>query len=203
MASVQKFAVAAVVNQLRHVLRETANPGNEDIDPSLSGGNYTLSPERGVSPYSYYTARKNELYCYGRADVKTLAGWICTAPQDIPTQQHKAFFAATYDFLTARYGEKNTILATVHADESGQPHMHYLFIPVVEDRKHGGEKICANDVLTRAELRDFHPAWAKHLEEAGIEANVLNGATASGNRTVKQLKRERDYNRQYSRGVTF
>jgi hypothetical protein len=205
MASVQKFAETAVVNQLRHVLRETTTPGNEDIDSARSSGNYTLSPDRGISPYSFYKARKSQLYCFARADVKPLAGWICTAPQDLPAEQHRAFFRETYRFLAERYGAENTVLATVHQDESGQPHLHYLFIPVVADKKHGGDKICANNVLNRAELRDFHPAWTKHLRDAGIDANVINGATAAagGNRTVKRLKRERAYERQYSRGVTF
>ena len=203
MASVQKFTQAAVVNQLRHVLRETQNPGNEDINPTRTKDNYTLSPDRGMSAYSYYKERKGQLYCHGRADVKPLAGWICTAPRDLPAEQHRAFFDETYRFLENRYGKENTVLAVVHQDESGQPHLHFDFIPAVDDLKHGGQKICANDVLNRAELRDFHPAWEKHLKDAGINAGVLNGATAAGNRTVKQLKQEREHTRRYERGVTF
>jgi len=203
MASVKKFVQSSVVNQLRHILREVQNPGNEDIDPTRISENYTLSPNRGVHPYSYYLERKGQLYCYGRADVKTLAGWICTAPVDLPETLHNEFFKETYTFLENRYGKANTVLAVVHSDESGQPHLHYNFIPAVIDSKRGGEKICANDVLNRAELRDFHHAWEKHLRNAGINANVLNGATANGNRTVAQLKQERDYNRQYTRGVNF
>lgn len=203
MASVQKFTHSAVVNQLRHNLRETANPSNPDIDSSRSGDNYTLSPDRAVSAYSYYQERKDQLYCYGRADVKTLAGWVVTAPRDLPAGQHRAFFRESYNFLENRYGRDNTVLAVVHQDESGAPHLHYNFIPAVPDRKHGGEKICANDVLNPRELRDFHPALQKHLRDAGINAKVHTGVTGGMNRTVKELKQEREYKRDIERGVTF
>lgn len=201
MASVSKFTRSAVRNQLRHIERTIAHPANEDIDMSMSELNYSLSPQRGMDSYSYFRQRLSELYVYHRADVKVMAGWIVTAPTDLARQQHEAFFAATYDFLTERYGEKNCVQAVVHYDESGQPHMHYCFIPVVLDKKHGGEKVCANDVLNRAELRDFHPALQRYLNEHGINARVTSGITArqGGNRTVRELKQERTYERQRER----
>jgi len=162
-----------------------------------------------MSAYSYYTQRKAGLYVYNRADVKTLAAWIVTVPRDLPLDQHEKFFAESYRFLENRYGEENTVQAIVHQDESGQPHLHYCFIPVASDLKHGGEKsgekICANDILNRRELRDFHPALQKHLNDSGLDARVLNGATVGGNKTVQELKSERKFKHQinYNEGVTF
>jgi hypothetical protein len=173
MASIKKFTHSAVVNQLRHVLRETKNPANINIDAARSHFNYTLSPDRGMSAYSYYLERKGQLYCFNRSNVKTLAGWVVTAPRDLPIEQQQQFFQETYQFLEDRYGQKNAVLATVHLDET-TPHLHFLFIPVVPDPKHGGEKICFNDLITRVELRDFHPALRKHLRDLGIQASVLN-----------------------------
>lgn len=96
--------------------------------------------------------------------------------------------------MAERYGEANCIQSIVHQDESGQPHLHYCFIPVVPDLKHGGEKICANDVLNREELRSFHPDLQKHLQKNGIDAKVLTGITKAqgGNMSVQQLKRSRN-----------
>lgn len=193
MASVAKFTRAAVRNQLRHIERTISHPANDDIDASMSSANYSLAPQRRMDSYSYYHQRLSELYVYNRSDVKVMAGWIVTAPADLAKERHEAFFQATYDFLAERYGEENCIQAVVHNDESGQPHLHYLFIPVVADLKHGGEKVCANDVLNRAELRDFHPALQHHLDERGIDACVTSGITArqGGNKTVRELKKER------------
>ena len=114
-------------------------------------------------------------------------------PTDLPEELHRRFFTETYRFLSSKYCEENTVIATVHNDESGRPHLHYYFIPVVDDPKRGGQKICSSAVLTKWELMNFHPAWEEHLNENGIYASVLNGATYGGNRTVKQLKFEREY----------
>lgn len=202
MANVQKFTHQAVPQLLRHYNRETLNPSNPDIDPERSGDNYALSPDRGTSLYSHYLDRKSGLYCYGRADVKTMCSWVVTAPRELPPEQYRAFFEKTYDFLENRYGKENVICGIVHMDET-QPHLHFAFIPAVPDLKHGGEKICANDVLTRSELRDFHPALQRFLHNSGINAKVHTGITGGKNRTVDELKRDRQYQRQYEHGVSF
>ena len=201
MASVKKFTESAVVNQLRHIERTIAHPENMDIEKDRTVQNYSLLPQRGISSYEYYRQRKSELYCYNRADVKVMAGWIVTAPKDLPMSEMEKFFNVTYEFLSERYGEKNCVQAVVHNDEGGQPHIHFLFIPAAADKKHGGEKICANDVLNKAELRNFHSALQKCLLDHGVQANILTGITKvqGGNRTVRELKQENTKNRWHSR----
>ncbi len=197
MASVQKFADYEVAAQLNHNERIIAVPSNEDIDHDRTRENYSLAPKRGISSFDYYKERKAQLHCYRRKDVKTMAGWIITAPKDLPLYEHRKFFETCYQFLSEKYGEKNVIQAIVHCDEGGQPHLHFCFIPTSTDNKHGGEKICANDVLTRRELRNFHPELNRFLSEHGIDANITSGITRrqGGNRTVKELKegRTRDW----------
>lgn len=201
MASVKKFTESAVVNQLRHIERTIAHPENMDIEKDRTVQNYSLLPQREISSYEYYRQRKSELYCYNRADVKVMAGWIVTAPKDLPMSEMEKFFNVTYEFLSERYGEKNCVQAVVHNDEGGQPHIHFLFIPAAADKKHGGEKICANDVLNKAELRNFHSALQKYLLDHGVQANILTGITKTqgGNRTVRELKQENTKNRWRSR----
>ena len=201
MASVKKFTESAVVNQLRHIERTIAHPENMDIEKDRTVQNYSLLPQREISSYEYYRQRKSELYCYNRADVKVMAGWIVTAPKDLPMSEMEKFFNVTYEFLSERYGEKNCVQAVVHNDEGGQPHIHFLFIPAAADKKHGGEKICANDVLNKAELRNFHSALQKYLLDHGVQANILTGITKTqgGKRTVRELKQENTKNRWHSR----
>ena len=201
MASVKKFTESAVVNQLRHIERTIAHPENMDIEKDRTVQNYSLLPQREISSYEYYRQRKSELYCYNRTDVKVMAGWIVTAPKDLPMSEMENFFRVTYEFLAERYGEKNCVQAVVHNDEGGQPHIHFLFIPAAADKKHGGEKICANDVLNKAELRNFHSALQKYLLDHGVQANILTGITKvqGGNRTVRELKQENTKNRWHSR----
>lgn len=191
MASVAKFDMGAVPNQLRHNERLIANPSNPDIDPERSSKNYSLLAPREISSYDYFLERKAELYCYNRADIKVMASWIVTAPIDLAQEQEDLFFEKTNEFLQKRYGAENAIQSIVHYDEGGQPHLHYVFIPVTEDLRHGGEKICANEVLTRKELRCFHPALQKYLNEAGVDCNIMTGITQEigGSISVKDLKK--------------
>lgn len=233
MASVEKFKDAAALKILRHNKRMVKHPKNLDIDPNRSMLNYSLTPERGMEVYEYYKQRKAELYYYRRDDVKTLAGWVVTAPEDVNgKEQERAFFEATYDFLAARYGLENVIAADVHYDEGiketikdrfgtpildengkkqykivcGRPHLHFCFIPVAPDQNPNhiqSEKICASEVLTRRELRRFHPELNVYLRKCGITATVTNGRTRAqgGNRSVTQLKTEtREKMRRSERG---
>lgn len=178
MASVKKFDESAVVNQLRHIERTIQNPENKDICKERTVENYSLAPQRGISSYDYYVERKKELYCYNRKDVKVMAGWIVTVPKNLKESDRERFFQVTYEFLIERYGERNCIQAIVHNDEGGQPHMHFLFIPATSDQKHGGEKICANDVLNKTELRNFHPALQKWLIDHDVQAKALQYVTS-------------------------
>lgn len=138
----------------------------------------------------------NRTALHNRNDIKVMAGWVVTAPQNLDPKRYDDFFCSTYDFLENRYGKENVIQAIVHDDEGGQPHLHFCFVPVVEDPKHDeGYKVCANEVLDRRELRNFHPDLQRYLDEHGLEdAHIMTGVTKQqgGNRTVAQLKAERE-----------
>lgn len=194
MASVEKFSKSAVVNQLRHIERTIKNPSNPDIDKNKSSKNYSLV-DHGMSSYDYYKKRLSECYLYNRDDVKTCFGWVITCPEDVPKDMEDLFFCNTFDFLNERYGEENCIQAVVHKDESGRSHMHYISIPVVEDKKHSqGIKVCCDKVINRKDLRNFHPDLDKFLRDRGQPCKVYTGITKrqGGNRTVKEMKQERE-----------
>lgn len=199
MASVKKLTHVAVRNLLRHHDREILNNSNKDIDDDRSYNNYELI-NRDVHSWDYYQNRKAELNCYNREDVKTMCEWVVTAPQNMPETYQREFFQKTVEFLNERYGADNCIKATVHMDEA-QAHLHYDFIPAAPDLKHGGYKICANDILNRSEMRNFHPQFQKFMDEQGIPgAQVHTGVTAAqgGNRTVKEMKAERNREQKFS-----
>lgn len=200
MASVQKFHAAAVRQELRHNYREIRNSSNPDIDRTRSADNdYSLTPDHGgLSPYEFYKARLEELYIYdpNRSDINTAYGWIVTLPKEITTrEEEQCFFEAVADFLIRRYGEENTVSITIHRDEGGQPHLHYIGIPAVINNMRSEEhpqleKLSCREVINRAELRAFHGALQEYLDEHGVDAHVLTGVTKGKNRTVEQLKRE-------------
>jgi len=114
-------------------------------------------------------------------------------------EQIKMFFLLVYAFLIGRYGEENVISAYVHMDET-TPHMHFLFTPVVDDKKWNEKhpdkpprkKVCAKQLMNKTELNMFHRVFQEYLDEHSEKDlyPVLNGTTIGGARTIAELKAE-------------
>lgn len=218
MASLEKYTAGQVSYILRHNSRENPKPpANIDIDPDRLKLNYSLTPERGSTAREckeYYNARLTDVYHMNRADIITAAQWVITAPQDLAEDQEERFFQETYNYLNSLYHEENCIQCVIHRDEgvknkdgqiiAGRAHLHYIFLPVVENKKYmqpnkkGNitkkntfhEKLCADELINKKHLKDFHPNYQKWLEQAGIKATVHSGITGGKSRTVEQLKHE-------------
>ena len=204
MASVQKFTKKAVGHQIQHVERTAHNISNPDFDSTKISRDYSLI-NRDINSFDYYKERLSQCYLYNRPDVNTLFGWIVTLPDDVKEENEDLFFYNVHDFLCERYGgEKNCVTAVVHKDESGKPHMHWLGIPIVEDKKHvQGEKVCCNDVINKRDLRNFHEDLDKFLKGRGMNCGVYTGVTKrqGGNMTVKQMKQEREMKQEVKKEV--
>lgn len=166
MAHVAKYTQAQSPHLMNHYNRDKEAPcqrSNENIDPERTGQNYNLM-EREQTPQQYFTERMGEVYHMDREDLKCMCDWVITLPQGYEGDTRE-FFAHAVDFLNDRYGAENCIGAFVHLDET-TPHMHYSFMPVVEDRKHEqGYKISAKEVIDRGELKSFHDDLQRHMRE--------------------------------------
>lgn len=90
--------------------------------------------------------------------------------------------------MANRYGKENVVSAYVHLDKTA-PHIHFSFIPITKDKKKGGLKVSAKEVINKRELQVFHQDLDRYLEKAlGHSADVLNGSTKDGNKTAAELK---------------
>lgn len=135
MGAVKKFNKDTVYLQLRHVLRDMQYPKNVDIDKDRTHLNYSLTPKRNIPPHKYLAKRLSEIAIANQSTMNLMGGWIITKPKELDDKYEEAFFKACYQFLVDRYkGEENVITADVHKDESGEPHMHFCFIPVAENK---------------------------------------------------------------------
>ncbi|MED3528915.1 MobV family relaxase [Bacillus thuringiensis] len=206
MAHVQKFTAGSVNGLSIHFDRKTVNHSNKDIDIERSHLNYDLRNNGdGLDTRSRMEERLKEVYCMKRADVKPMAVWVLTLPEELKdknAEEQKAFFKAGYDFMKERYGgEKNVLSANVHNDET-TPHMHFAFMPVVWDKKNQREKVSAKQVLTRVDLKSFHQDLDKHLKETIPEiyqGGVLNEMTYPV-KDVAELKRHsKDFEQEIKR----
>lgn len=202
MANYDKWSKGAAGHMCKHFERakdehgEYIKFGNRDIDTSRSHLNYNLAPER-KSQYGFIADRCKELNCLNRKDVNVLASWIVTAPEGLPDDKLRDFFQASYNALEKNYGKDNVVSAYVHMDESGRPHMHFAFVPVAWDKKKEAWKVSAKQCVTRTDLQNFHPWLESELQKAlGYHVEVINDATKDGNKTVTELKRERELAKQ-------
>ena len=69
--------------------------------------------------------------------------------------------------------------------------MHFAFVPVTEDKKRGGEKVSAKEVITKNDLKTFHTDLERHLDSfRDWHFEVVNEATKDGNKEIAELKKQ-------------
>lgn len=197
MAHYAKYTRGAVGHLTKHYERakdehgEYVKFGNENIDPTRTELNYNLAPHQNQLDKLH--ERLGEVYCMKRKDVNVMCSCVVTCPDSVPEEHEREFFERAYKFLEEKHGMENVISAYVHKDETS-PHLHFTFVPVVYDKKKDRYKVSAKEVVTRAELRQFHKdlqaEMDRWIEQKGydFECNVLNGATENGNLTIQGLK---------------
>lgn len=188
MAHKQKYTRGSVGHMLGHYGRTKEVP---DLPmPANTALNYNLAcNDQPEGQLDFLHQRLSEVKVHNRKDVNVMVDWVVTAPKGLSLADEERFFKESYQFLNDRYGRENVISAYVHMDEV-TPHMHYAFVPVVEDRKNGGYKLSAKEAVTREDLRTFHGDLGRHLEKAfGRDMGVLNESTKEGNKSIAELKR--------------
>ncbi|MFK8262653.1 MobV family relaxase, partial [Leuconostoc mesenteroides] len=180
MAHLKKNTRGAVPCLAVHFERKTDHHSNKEIDVAKTYLNQDLISDDS-DMISRFNERLNDVYCMKRDDVKALATWIVTLPEELseaPYEQQSAFFQATKQFLDDRYGQENAVAAVVHYDET-TPHLHYAFVPVVFDAKKERYKVSAKEVLTRHDLQTFHDDLDQTLKQTlpFYEQGILNNKT--------------------------
>lgn len=195
MAHLKKNTRGAVKGLSIHFERKTTNHSNQEIDTDRSHLNQDLMQDDS-DMISRFNKRLENVYCMNRADVKALATWVVTLPEELKNEgqeNQELFFEEVKNFLDFRYGKENAVCAVVHYDET-TPHLHYGFIPVTYDDKKQREKVSAKEVLNRKDLRTFHTDLDKELKIKlpFYEKGILNDKTLEFENVeeIKKAKKE-------------
>lgn len=185
MAHVAKYTAGAAGNMLAHF--EHKKP-RDNVNAALTSLNYNLAAEVQPLPQLDFLRQRID-GLKKRKDAIAFCDWCITKPATLPAEYADKFFKECFDFCAARYGIDNVISAFVHKDEdqhSGEHHLHFAFCPITSDGR-----LCAKQVVSRADLQRFHADLSKHLEAVfGFDVGVLNDAVKQqgGNKTTEQLK---------------
>lgn len=209
MAEFSKYEAHSVGRLLLHnnrVENDGVTRSNESIDLTRTYQNYHL--KKGST--EDVKKRLSELFVIEKKpDTTVLGEMIVTLPKNVKPEDERDFFQAVYDFYSNDFGEDNIVNAVVHKDEK-QPHLHLDFIPVLQGEPHytsprgikaieawkethngkpPSERICCKELITQKYLAKMHSRLSEYVKDyLGYEAEILNGATINGNRTVLQLK---------------
>lgn len=193
MAHLAKYTRGSVHGILSHNERNKDENGeykNKDIDKSKTHLNYSFIHDE-KSAEERLKSRLNDLDVSKRSDVNILASWVVTLPKEVKEKDQKKFFKCVNEFLTHKYGKENIISSDVHYDET-TPHLHFTFVPVVENKKKNAKhqyKVSAKELLTQTHLQRFHGELDRSLYvHLGYASGILNGATKQ-NKSIKELKK--------------
>lgn len=192
MAHAQKIKKLGVIGMVIHCERRVGcQLSNQDIDENRTHLNYNLAKDiQPMIPEKFLKQRINEVKHLKRDDVVYMVDWIVTLPKDVLEEDTERFFEYTYQFLEQKYKKENAVSAWVHMDET-TPHIHFSFIPIIEID--GIERLKCKDILTKQELKRFHPDLSAYIEQRlGYMPSIQNNATINGNRTIKELKNQED-----------
>ena len=105
MAHLKKNTRGAVPGLAVHFERKTDHHTNKESDVSKSYLNQELMAD-GSDMLSRFNACLNDVYCMKRDDVKALATWIVTLPEELaeaPYEQQSAFFCSEVNKLDYFY----------------------------------------------------------------------------------------------------
>lgn len=200
MAHAENYKLSGAVGVLRHNERKindnVQSRKNECIDSSRTGLNYNLAPERCskvLKDHIRKVCQDNGVRLNNRKDLNIMSSWVITAPKPLLEQypdRQKEFFERCYEFLCERYGKEFVLSSMVHLDET-TPHMHFEFIPVGYDRKNDRLTVSSKFTVTRTDLRTFHQDLERYIKASmNINLPILNKATAEGNKSIDELKRQ-------------
>lgn len=192
---IEKFKAIQTYRMCNHFERQEGDGikrGNDNIHSERTHLNYNLCMEgKGYQRIQSILAR-DDVFVYGqgkRKDMVNMCDVVITVPKSLSSELYRDFFVMSARFLENRFGvgaNMNIVSSWVHMDET-TPHMHFAFVPLVnaseKQRVKGfAYKLCANDVVTRKNLRTLHQDMQRFLE-----SKLLCKVDIVTNETVKSV----------------
>ena len=168
--------------------------------PSKTHLNYNLCPRRGLEQIDFIRQRTTEARTLKRDDVNVMCSWVVTLPeyrhhnQNLHIAQTKSrskgcslsvpiAFSATATESRMSYRRMSI--------RTKKRRICTFFVPVTEDKKRGGEKVSAKEVITKNDLKTFHTDLERHLDSfRDWHFEVVNEATKDGNKEIAELKKQ-------------
>ena len=164
----------------KHNERKNTNYSNKDINKNNSVNNYSIKQcNTTYSKAIKQLIAENDLKCRITSYTNLVCEFIITSDKEffdsIGENETKRYFQTAYDFV-ANYkglGEKYILSAKVHMDES-TPHLHLVFVPVVQklDKK-SGKQVNSLYLLIQAIYINYIVGWAGKIRTCACQSQSL------------------------------
>ena len=189
------------INQLcPHNERFKKKYSNQNIDLSKTSQNYHLKKPIENTYYKEYNRLVNENHLsQGQIHKNSIYAceMIITSDKEffdkIGQEETKRYFKECYKFVSKyqNLGSENIISAVVHLDEE-TPHMHLVFIPVVDGVTKNGEKcrkVSAKDFWRgKDSYKKLQDSFYKYITEKGFELERGKEDTGRTHLSDKDMK---------------
>jgi hypothetical protein len=163
----------------KHNERKNTNYSNKNIDKNNSIKNYSIKncPTTYLKAINTLIIEKN-LKCRITSYTNVACEFIITSDKEffdsICEEETKRYFKTAYNFV-ANYknlGEECILSAKVHMDES-TPHMHIVFVPVIQTKDKSGNKIekiaCSEYWKGKDSYKKLQDNFYKYITESGFD----------------------------------
>lgn len=163
-------------------------------DGELKVGVFGWDKTKGAE--KYLLARREErlkdVAIYNRPDVKHICTAILTVPLDVRPGDEEKCMNAFRLYCEKKFGLDKAVLFQSHWHEH-RPHCTFDFLPVVVDRKKGGERLCYSEIYKRKLFNTFHSEVQRYVDNylgyhVTIERDEAAKEKSPSNHTINTLK---------------
>ena len=115
-----------------------------------------------------------------RKDAVLMVEYVMTASPEwfdkVTSEQEKAFFQQSLQWLTDKYGADRIVTASIHRDES-TPHLSAFVVPLTQDKRLSAKEFIGSREKMRADQTTYASCVAELGLERGIEGSKANHQT--------------------------
>ena len=145
------YKAASVGGLDKHNRRLNKHYGNKDIDKEKTGNNRIyIAPQQSLYKDCKYHIERRVVQNGGR--ITRASVWLCECvfsyPEDLPPERLDEYNTLIIDYMGARLGKDNILMAVCHRDEGGLPHLHLDVVPITEDGRLSRKTLITRDFIT-------------------------------------------------------
>lgn len=160
------YKAASVGGLDKHNRRLNKHYGNKDINKEKTGDNRIyIAPHKSLYKDCKDHIEKRVASNGGR--ITRASVWLCECifsyPEDLPPERLDEYNSIIIEYMGARLGKENILMAVCHKDEGGLPHLHLDIVPITTDGR-----LSRKTLITRDFITSIHKAMPLVLRNHGF-----------------------------------